>query len=98
MLVVSLEGGFPLSRNFSMGTHVKCTRVNEIEAKCERPLVNVKFGRSSTFTFTRDLPYTVSVLFTRVTLRAYLRQWKSTLGAFRTESQYYCALRNICTN
>ena len=88
MLVVSLEGGFPLSRNFSMGTHVKSTRVNEIEAKYERPRVNVKVGRGSTFTFTRDLPYTVSVLFTRVTLRAYLRQWKSTLGAFRTESQY----------
>ena len=98
MLVVSLEGGFPLSRNFSMGTHVKCTRVNEIEAKYERPRVNVKVERGSTFTFTRDLPYTVFVLFTRVTLRAYLRQWKSTLGTFRTESQYYCALRNIYTN
>ena len=96
--MVSLEGRFPLSRNFSMGRHVKCKRVNEIEAKYERPRVNVKVERGSTFTFTRDLPYTVSVLFTRVTLRAYLRQWKSTLGAFRTESQYYCALRNICTN
>ena len=84
MLAVSLEGGFPLSRNFSMGTHVKCTRVNEIEAKYERPRVNVKVERGSTFTFTRDLPYTVAVL--------------STLGAFRTESQYYCALRNIYTN
>ena len=72
MLVVSLEGGFLLSRNFSMGTHVKCTRVNEIEAKYERPRVNVKVERGSTFTFTSDLPYTVSVLFTRVTLRAYL--------------------------
>ena len=88
MLVVSLEGGFPLSRNFSMGTHVKSTRVNEIEAKYERPHVNVRVERGSTLTFTRDLPYTVSVLFTRVTLRAYLRQWKSTLGAFMTESQY----------
>ena len=57
MLVVSLEGGFPLSHNFSMGTHVKCTRVNEIEAKYERPRVNVKVERGSTFTFTRDLPY-----------------------------------------
>ena len=98
MLVVSLDGGLPLSRKFSMGTHVKCTRVNEIEAKCERPRVNVKVERGSTITFTRDLPYTVSVLFTQVTLRAYLRQWKSTLGAFRTESQYYCVLRNIYTN
>ena len=98
MLVVSLEGGFPLSRNFSMGTHVKCTRVNEIEARYERPCVNEKVERGSTFTFTRDLLYTVSVLFTRVILRAYLRQLKSTLGAFRTECQYYCALRNTYTN
>ena len=75
MLVVSLEGGFPLSRNFSMGTHVKCTRVNEIEAKYERPRVNVKVERGSTFTFTRDLPYTVSVLFTRVLTTVEIYPW-----------------------
>ena len=34
----------------------------------ERPLVNVKLQRGSTFTFTRDLPYIVSILFTRVKL------------------------------
>ena len=42
------------------------TRVNEIEAMYERPRVNVKVERGSTFTSTRDLPYIVSILFTRV--------------------------------
>ena len=32
----------------------------------ERPRVNVKVERGSTFPFTRDLPYIVSILFTRV--------------------------------
>ena len=32
----------------------------------ERPRVNVKVERGSTFTFTRDLPYIVSIIFTRV--------------------------------
>ena len=59
ILVVSLEGGFPLSHNFSVGMHVKFTRVNEIEATHERPHVNVKVERGSTFTFTRDLPYII---------------------------------------
>ena len=48
------------------GTPVKFTRVNEIEAMYERPRVNVKVERGSTFPFTRDLPYIVSILFTRV--------------------------------
>ena len=34
----------------------------------ERTLVNVKLERGSTFTFTCDLPYIVSILFTRVKL------------------------------
>ena len=55
-----------MSRNVSVRTHVKFTRVNEIEAMYERPRVNVKVERGSTFTFTRDLPYIVSILFTRV--------------------------------
>ena len=42
------------------------TRVNEIEAVYERPRVNVKVERGSTFTFMRDLPYTASISFTRV--------------------------------
>ena len=32
----------------------------------EKPRVNVKVERGSTFTFTRHLPYIVSILFTRV--------------------------------
>ena len=42
------------------------TRVNEIEAVYERPRVNVKVERGSTFTFMRDLPYIVFLSFTRV--------------------------------
>ena len=38
----------------------------------ERPPVNVKVERGSTFTFTRDLPYIVSTLFTRVN-KVYVR-------------------------
>ena len=50
---------FPLSRNFSVRTHVNFTRVNKIEAMYGRPYVNVKVERGSTLTFTR-------ILFTRV--------------------------------
>ena len=42
------------------------TRVYEIEAVYERPRVSVKVERGSTFTYTRDLPYIVSILFSRV--------------------------------
>ena len=52
---------FPCER-----TPVKFTRVNEIEARYERPRVNVKVERGSTFTSTRDLPYIFSLLFTRL--------------------------------
>ena len=48
------------------------TRVNEIEAVYERPCVNVKVERDSTFTFTRDPPCIVSILFTHV--RTYARK------------------------
>ena len=51
----SISGLIPLPRNFSLRTHVKFTRVNEIEAMYERPRVNVKGEGGSTFTFTRDL-------------------------------------------
>ena len=67
------EGWFPLSHNFSLRTHVKFTLVNEIEVMYERPRVNVKVERGSTFTFTRDLPYIVSILFTRVN-KIYVRK------------------------
>ena len=58
------RGGFPLSRIFSVRTHVNFTRVNKIEAMCERPRVNVKVEPRSTFTFTRGLAH-ISWLHTR---------------------------------
>ena len=39
---------------FTCGKRVKFTCVNEIEAMYERPRVNTKVERGSTFTFTRD--------------------------------------------
>ena len=38
--ILVFKGWFPLSRNFSVRTHLKFTRVNEIEAMYERPRVN----------------------------------------------------------
>ena len=55
------KGGFPLSRDFYVRT-----RVNKIETMYERSRVSVKVEQGSTFTFTRDLPYIVSISFTRV--------------------------------
>ena len=52
-----------------MRTHVNFTSVNEIQAMYERPRVNVKVERRSTFTFTRDTSNIASSLFTRVKLR-----------------------------
>ena len=60
------KGGFPLSRNFYVRLHVNFTRVNKIETMCERSRVSVNVEQGSTFTFTRDLPYIVSISFTRV--------------------------------
>ena len=40
-----------------MRTYVNITCVNEIVEMYERPRVNVKVERGSTFTYTRDLPY-----------------------------------------
>ena len=49
--------------------------VNEIEVMYERPLVNVKVERGSTFTYTRDVPYIVSVFFLPAqNVRAYTRE------------------------
>ena len=48
------------------GRYVKFTRVNEIETLYERPRLNVKVERGSTFTYARDLPYIVSILFMRI--------------------------------
>ena len=70
--------GFPLSRNFHVRTHVSFTCVNKKEAIYERPRFNVKFGRGSTFTFTRDFLCTASIFFfSRVKLtcvRPYARE------------------------
>ena len=56
-----------------MRTHVTFACVNEIEAMYERPRVNVKVERGSTFTLRVDRSYiaskpalTASILFTRV--------------------------------
>ena len=49
-----------------MRTHVNFTSVNEMQAMYERPRVNVKVERRSTFTFTRDTSYIASSLLTRV--------------------------------
>ena len=45
------KGGFPLSRNFYVRTHLNFTRVNKIEAMYKRSRVNVEFYPRSTFTF-----------------------------------------------
>ena len=46
-----------------MRTLVNFTRVNKIEAMYERPRVNVRVERGSTFTFMRGLSYIDSISF-----------------------------------
>ena len=67
-----------MSRNFYVRTHVKFTRVNEIETMYERRRVNVKLSAlGSTLTFTRGLTACiVSILVTRVKITLH---WKSDL-------------------
>ena len=63
----------------------------------EKPRVNVKVEPRSTFTFTSDLPYIVSILFTdvkpvKVYVRTHVkitRQWKSTLRQWGVISNRY---------
>ena len=38
-------------------------KLNEIEVMYEKQRVNVKVERGSTFTYTLDLPYNISILF-----------------------------------
>ena len=57
------KGGFPLSRNFQVRTQVNSTRVNKIEAVTSH--VNVKVEPRSSLTFTCDLLYIASILFTQ---------------------------------
>ena len=61
-----LKGGFPLSRNSYVRAHVNFTPVNKTETMYERSRVSVNVEQGSTFTFTSDLPYIVSISFTRV--------------------------------
>ena len=80
-------------RNFSVRT-----RVNTIEATYERLRVNVKVERGSTFTFTRDLPYIVSISFTRVKFTCVRTEklcdsGNPPLGPVRT-SHFRCAKSN----
>ena len=63
---INLKGGFPLSRNFSVRTHVNFTRVNKMETMYGRSRVYVKVEPRSTFTLTRALSYIASISFTRL--------------------------------
>ena len=58
---IARKGGFPLSRNFHVHPHVDSRRVNEMEAMYELSGVS-----RSTFTFTCDLLYMVTNLFTHL--------------------------------
>ena len=60
------KGGFPLSRNFQVRTQVNFTRVNKIEAMYRTSRVNLKVEPRSSLTFTCDLLYIASILFTHV--------------------------------
>ena len=63
------QGGFPLSRNFYVRTDVNFNWLyvrKKIEMIYESSRVNVKVEPCSTFTFTRELSYIVSILFTYV--------------------------------
>ena len=57
------KGLFPLSRNFSMRTHVDFTRANKIEAMYEWPQVNVKVEPRSTFTLNLRVAFHTLPLF-----------------------------------
>ena len=83
------NGGFQLSRNFSVRMHVNFTRVGKIQAMCGKSRVNVKVKPRLTFTFRRGLSYIASILFTRV---KFTRQWKSTL-----RNKKECMLRTSVT-
>lgn len=60
-------------------THVTFLHLNKIEMMYERLIVNIEVHRGSPLTFTHDLPYIASILFTHV--KKIMQRWKST---FRT--------------
>ena len=83
------KGGFPLSRNFYVRTHVNFTPVNTVRTMYGKSRVSVNVEQGSTFTFARDLPYIFSISFTRAYLTCIFdvrsqgkitRLWKSTLS------------------
>ena len=60
------QGGFLLTSIFHVRKHVYFTRVYKIEATYEVSRVDIKVERGAVFTFTRDLSYIASILFTHV--------------------------------
>ena len=70
MIPVTLQGGYPLSRNFHGRTGVNLTREKKkkIEAVHRKSRVNVKVEPRPNFTFKRGLSYIASFLFTHVKL------------------------------
>ena len=81
MVCSTAKGLFPLSRNFSMRTHVDFTRANKIEAMYERPQVNVKVEPRSTFTLNLRVAFHTLPLFYlhALILRAFARKNYATL-------------------
>ena len=63
-----------------MRTLVNFTHVNKIEAMYERPRVNVRVERGSTFTFLRGLSYIASIFFYARTHGKITWWWKSTFS------------------
>ena len=63
-----------------MLTLVNFTHVNKIEAMYERPRVNVRVERGSTFTFMRGLSYIASIFFYARTQGKITWWWKSTFS------------------
>ena len=64
--LVYRKGGLPLLRNFYVLTDVTFLHLNKIEMMYERLIVNIEVHQGSPLTFTHDLPYIASILFTHV--------------------------------
>ena len=64
--MIAERGDCTLLGNSYVQTHLTFTRVNKIEDMYDRWRVNLKVEPRSTLTFTRDLLYIVSILFTCV--------------------------------
>ena len=60
--MIAERGDCTLLGNSYVQTHLTFTRVNKIEDMYDRSRVNLKVEPRSTFTFTRDLLYIVSIL------------------------------------